>query len=256
MMKYTAILLLLILSTACLKTAEQVQREKRMENMSEQMESSQGLLADMVNQMKDMQSQLDKMNGRLEELEHKNKNIDPAQLQKMNENVTLLQTQQQADSTQLTQIQNELKEQRAYLEKVTASLATLGKEKASSDKKKSARDELNSALGLIKNDKYAEARNILEGLIDNSDLSAGDVNKLYHGLGKVEYFTKNYEKALVYFSKIYAKFPKASLAPSSLLFIGRTLKKMGKKDEANEALNKVVEDYPKSREASEAKKEL
>jgi TolA-binding protein len=227
-----------------------------MENMSEQMESSQGLLADMVSQMKDMQSQLDKMNGRLEVLEHKNQNIDLEALKKMNENVTLLQTQQQNDSTQLTQIQNELKEQRAYLEKVTAGLASLSKEKASSGKKKSAKDELNSALTLIRREKFANARESLEGLIDNSELSPGDVNKLFHGLGRVEYFSKNYDKALVYFSKIYTKFPKSSLAPSSLLYIGRTLKKMGKKDEAVEALNKVAEDYPKSKEASEAKKEL
>ena len=46
------------------------------------------------------------------------------------------------------------------------------------------------------------------------------------------------------------------MGPSSLLFIGRCLEKMGKKDEAKEAYAKVVEDYAGSKEAKEAKKEM
>jgi TolA-binding protein len=61
---------------------------------------------------------------------------------------------------------------------------------------------------------------------------------------------------LIYFSKIYSKYPKSSLAASSLLFIGQNLEKMGKKDEAKEAYAKVVEDYAGSKEAKEAKKEM
>lgn len=257
MIRILSVALLLILSTACIKTAEQVNREKRFEAMSENMKDSQGLLADAVAQMKDMQAQLDKLNGRVEELEHRNKQLDPQQVSKMNESLTLLQTQQQSSSEQLTQIQAELKEQRAFLEKVTASLSSMGSEKPkASSKKKSAKAELSDALDLVKENKYTEARSALEGLIDADGLTAGDNNKIMHGLGRVEYYTKNYEKALVYFSKIYTKFPKASLAPSSLLFIARSLDKLGKKAEAKEAFTRCAEDYPGSAEAAEAKKEI
>ncbi len=259
MTKLLSVLLLLILSTACIKTADQVNREKRFEAMTENMKDSQGLLADVVNQMKDMQSQLDKMNGRLEELEHKNKQVDPQAIQKMNENLTLLQTQQQSDTESLSKIQAELKEQRGFLEKVTASLASMGsgseKPRASS-KKKSAKAELSDALGLVKEGKYSDAKAELESLIDAEGLSPGDNNKIMHGLGRIEYYTKNYEKALVYFSKIYTKYPKASLAPNSLLYIAKSLKKLGKKDEAKEAFTRVAEDYPGSKESAEAKKEI
>jgi TolA-binding protein len=61
---------------------------------------------------------------------------------------------------------------------------------------------------------------------------------------------------MVYFSKIFSRFPKASLAPACLLFIGRNLEKMNKKEEAKEAFTKVIEDYPGTSEAKEAKKEL
>jgi TolA-binding protein len=257
MTKVLSILSLLILTTACIKTADQVNREKRFEAMSENMKDSQGLLADVMTQLKNMQSQLDKLNGRVEELEYRNKQIDPEAIKKMNENLTLLQSQQQMDSQQLTQIQAELKEQRGFLEKVTTTLSSMGNEKArSSSKKKSAKAQLNDALDLVKAKDYAKARTALESMISAEGLSAGDNNRLFHGLGRVEYESKNYDKALVYFSKIYTKYPKSSLAPNALLYIGKSLKKLGKKDEAKEAFTRCAEDYPGSHEAAEAKKEI
>lgn len=251
---------LLFLFTSCIKTAEQVQREKKIDSISNQMSDSQNLLADMMTELKSMQSQLDKMNGRLEELEHRQKQVSPEGLKSMNESLNVLKAQQETDTAQMTQIQAELKEQRAFLEKVTTTLSGLSASQASKDrpagKKKSVKEELTSALDLVRNNKYDEARSELESLIGHKELSPGDTNKLMHGLGRVEYYSKNYDKALVYFSKIYTKYPKSSLAASSLLFIGKTLEKMSKNNEAKEAFAKVVEDYPASKEAKEAKKEL
>jgi len=247
---------LFVLSTACIKTADQVNREKRFDRISEQMGDTQGLLADVVSQMKDMQTQLDRMNGRLEELEHKQKQVNPENLNKMGETLNVLKTQQETDTATLAQIQNELKEQRAFMEKVTEGLAALKEKPAPAAKKKSVKEELERGLSLIKDDKYSDARKELEPLIDHSDLTPGDRNKVLHGLGKVEYYTGNHEKAMVYFSKIFTKFPRASLAPSSLLFIGRSLEKMGKKEEAKQAFQKVVEDYKGTKEANEAKQRL
>lgn len=253
-MKFLGFFFLIVLSVSCIKTAEQVEREKRMESMSDQLKDSQGLVADMVSQMKDMQSQLDRLNGKLEEMEHRNKTLNSESFNKMNETLMVLKTQQENDTTQLLQIQNEIKEQRAFIEKVTNSLTSAAP--APKAQKKSAKNELNHALELVKKNSYADARSELESLIDHPDLTPGDHNKVLHGLGKVEYYTKNFEKSLVYFSKIYSRFPKSSLAPSSLLFIGRNLEKMGKKDESKEAFAKVAEDYAGTKEAKEAKKEL
>lgn len=253
MTKFLALSLVIIFSSACIKTADQVHREKRFDSMSEQMKDSQGLMADLMVQIKEMRKQVDQLNGRLDEIEHQQGKINPENLKTMEENMALIKTQQETESTQLAQIQSELKDQRAFLEKVTAALKETS---TKSSKKKSAKEELNNGLDLIKKDKYADARNELAPLIDHPKLTPGDHNKVLHGLGKVEYYTGNNEKALVYFSKIFTKYPKSSLAPSSLLFIGRSLKKMGKKDEAKEAFAKVVEDYPSSKEANAAKKEL
>ena len=254
MTKTLILLISLLMVSSCIKTADQVQREKRMESMSEQMKDSQGLVAEIHGQLKDMQHQLDKMNGRVEELEHRQKQVNPDQFNKMSETLNLMKTQQENEATQLQQIQAELKEQRSFIEKVTASLAA-PEAAPKSSKKKSAKSELNSALEQVTNGKYAPARSTLEELIDHPDLTPGEKNKVLHALGRVEYHTKNYEKALTYFSKVYTKYPKATIAPNCLLYIGRTLKKMGKKDEASEAFAKVSEDYPGSKESEQAKKE-
>lgn len=255
MIKIFSFISFLFLLTACIKTADQVQREKRLESVSEQVKDSQGLVAELLAQIKDMQGQLDKMNGRMEEIEHSQKKVNPDNINKMNETLNVMKTKQDTDSEQLVQIQNELKEQRSFLEKVTQSL-TAAKEPSKSSKKKNVKAELENGLDLIKKDKFSAAREELETLIDHPELTPGDNNKVLYGLGKVEYYSGNSDKALIYFSKIYTRYPKASLAPSSLLFIGRSLVKMGKKDEAKEAFSKVVEDYKDSKEANEAKKEL
>jgi TolA-binding protein len=255
-MKHMMILVLLLSATACLKTADQVQREKRFDSMGEQMKDSQGLVADLLGQMKDMQTQLDRLNGRVEELEHKQKQIKPDEMNKLSESVSHLKTQQENESTQLLAIQAELKEQRGFIEKVTKSLDQMGKQPSQPRaQKKGAKEELTVAIELVNKHKFGDARDALESLIEHDDLNPGDNNKVFHSLGRVEYNTKNYDKALVYFSKIYTKYPKASLAPSSLLFIGRTLKKMGKNDEAKEAFSKLKDEYPGSKEAKEVKHE-
>ncbi len=258
MTKLASLFILLAISSSCIKTADQVQREKRFESMSEQMKDSQGLLTELLNETKSMRSELDKLNGRLEVVEHQQKQLSPDQMNKMSETLNVMKTQEDSQNTQLLQIQNEMKEQRAFIEKVTASLSSV-KETHSpkkSSKKKSAKEELSEALTLVKKNKYTDAREDLESLIDHPDLTPGDHNKVLQGLGKVEYFGGNPDKALVYFSKVYTKYPQASIAPSCLLYIGRSLEKLGKKDEAKQAYLKVVEDYPKSKEANEAKKEI
>lgn len=253
MTKILVFVTLAFFASACIKTADQVNREKRFDSMTEQLKDSQGLVADLVNQMKDSQKQMDLLNGRIEEMEHRQSQINPEKLKTMDENMALMKTQQEAQAAQLTQIQEELKEQRAFMEKV---MAALKESTAKPEKKKSVKEDLNSGLDLIKKDKYAEAREELTPLIDHSKLTPGEKNKVLHGLGKVEYYTGNYDKALVYFSKVFTKYPKSSLGPSSLLFIGLSLKKLDKKDEAKEAFTKVMEDYPGSKEANAAKKEL
>ena len=252
-MTKSLLLVSLFLLASCLKTAEQVQREKKMAEIPSQVQSSQKMMSDLLIQMKDLRAQMNTLNGRIEELEYKQGQTDPEKEKKASETMNLIQNQQTAQATQLEEIKADLKEQRSFLEKVTSSLKNIS---SGDNKKKSAKGELASALSLVSSNKYADARKELEALIGNPGLTAGDTNKLYHGLGRTEFYTKNYDKALVYFSKIYTKYPRSSIAPSSLLFIARSLSKLGKTDEAKEAFEQVTTQYAGSKEAEEAKKEM
>lgn len=253
-----ALISIMFLASGCIKTAEQVNREKKLDSISEQVKDSQGLVVDMSNMLRDMQGQLDKQNGKLEELEHKTSGTD---LKQMSETLNLVKTQNETLAeenkqlkNQMTTLQEEMKGQREFIEKVTKSLGSM--KSTSNSQKKNAKTDLQEALTLIKNDKYNEARSLLEPIIDHKDLTPGDKNKVLHSLGKVEYYTKNYEQALVYFSKVFTKYPKSSIAPNSLLFIGRSLKAMNKKDAAKEAFEQVKSEYAGTADAKLADAEI
>ncbi len=264
MTKFITVVVLLTLMASCIKTADQLHREKKFDSMSEQLTDSQSLISELVIQVKEMKSELAQLNGKVEELEHKQKNVDSSSLTKLTEDLNFLKSQKELETTQISEIQTQLKEQKEFLEKVTNSLVEIEKNKnrnnnsnkSTSTKKKSAKEELTEVLSSLKKKSFAEAKNTLLSLLEKNELSPGDTNKALHALGQLEFNKKNFDQALVYFSKIYSKYPKATLAPSSLLFIGKSLKRMGKKDEAKQAFAKLSEDYPRAKETSEAKKEL
>lgn len=133
-MTKSLLIISLFLLASCLKTAEQVQREKKMAEIPDQVQSSQKMMSDLLIQMKDLRAQMNTLNGRIEELEYKQGQTDPEKEKKSSETMNLIQNQQTAQATQLEEIKAELKEQRAFLEKVTSSLKNI----SSGDTKKKA----------------------------------------------------------------------------------------------------------------------
>lgn len=124
-MTKSLLIISLFLLASCLKTAEQVQREKKMAEIPDQVQSSQKMMSDLLIQMKDLRAQMNTLNGRIEELEYKQGQTDPEKEKKSSETMNLIQNQQTAQATQLEEIKAELKEQRAFLEKVTSSLKNI-----------------------------------------------------------------------------------------------------------------------------------
>jgi TolA-binding protein len=251
-MKSILVLALLLSLTSCFKTAEQVRREQRVDNMSQQLSDSQNIVADLTVMLKNLQSQIDILSGKVEELQKNQQQLQGADLKGMTESLNVMKTQ--LDTVQKSQEaqSEELKLQRGFIEKVTEKLGNLNKS-TSAGPKKGPKDEIAEARKLIGRRKLSDARSILEGMINDSKVSPGDMNKVLHGLGEIEFAQKNWEKSLVFFSKIYTKYPKSSLAPSSLLHIGRALKKLGKTDEASQAFQELRTQYPDSAAAKEAR---
>ena len=243
--------LALIPLTGCLKTAEQIRREQRVESMSQELADSQNIVADLTVMLKNLQTQIDTLNGRVEELQQGQKAVQSVDLKAMSENVAVIKQQVDALTTTQAAQGEEVKQQRAFIEKVTDKLGKMSAPASSA--KKNPKEEIQAALKLVRRKRWNEARQALEPLVDSSNLSPADVNKVYHGLGLVEFGQKNWEKSLVFFSKIYTKYPKSSLAPSSLLHIGKALDRLGKKDESQQAFQELKSQYPQSAAAKEAR---
>lgn len=251
MKSFVVIAVSLVSLAGCLKTAEQVRREQRVESMSQELASSQNIVADLTVMLKGLQTQIDTLTGRVEELEQAQLQLAKVDPKALSESVVVLK--QQVDTLTATQATHgqEIKQQREFIEKVTD---RLGKMTSSAPAPaKNAKQNVQAALKLVNQKKWDQARAALEELIASPSLSPADLNKAYHGLGLVEFGQKNWEKSLVLFSKIYTKYPKSSLAPSSLLHIGRALAKLEKKDESQQALQQLKEQYPQSAAAKEVK---
>jgi TolA-binding protein len=254
-MKLLLPFVLALFAAGCLKTAEQVRREQRVESMSQQLSDSQNIVADLTVMLKNLQTQIDALNGKVEELQHSQKsNTD---MQQLKDELAALRIQTQALAEGQKNQSEEMQQQRIFIEKVTDSLGKMGNHRSSVEDlgKKKPKDAVAEAHALIGKKKYSDARRILEGLSEDSSVSPADKNKALHGLGVLEFEQKNYDKGLVFFSRIYTKYPQSSLAPSSLLYIGRSFGRMGKKDEAKQAFEELQSNYPKSPLAKRARSE-
>lgn len=251
-------LFILLTLTSCIKTADQVNRERQFSNMSTQLTDSQALVGKIMSQLSDLQSQIETLTGRVEEVEHKQSLVNPAKFKENSEDIIMLKTKADALQNQVESLQQELKVQKEYIEKVTEGLKSLNKQAkaAPAPATLTTKQRMEEALDMVSKNKYAEARKILETLIEHKELNAADHNKVFHGLGRVELYTNHPDKALVYLSKIVMNYPKSSLASNSLYLIGKAFQKQNKKEEARQAFTKVVSDYPTSRDAQRAQKEL
>ncbi len=243
-MRNILLLPLVLLVTGCLKTADQVRREQRLENMSQQLSDSQNIVADLTVMLKNLQTQIDQLNGKVEELQHQQANNGDLKLIK--DQLAQVQAQNEALAEGQKKQAEEMTQQRAFIEKVTDKLGKLGAQRGDDSPKKKPKEAVAEALELIKRKKNSQAREALERIDREDELSAADRNKVWHALGILEQREDKHEKALVYFSKIYTKYPKSSLAPSSLAHIADSLEKLGKKDEAAQAREELRSQYPGS----------
>lgn len=258
MKKTMTLLFVLLFLTSCIKTADQVNRERQLTTMSSQLTDSQGLVGQMLKQMQSMQDQLETLTGKVEEMENKQTLINPEKIKENGQDIVILKTKADTQINELAVLREELRNQKAFAEKVTQGLKTLNQQAAPAPApaSKTTKQKMHEALEMVSNNKYAAAKAILETLVEHKDLNAADHNKVFHGLGRAELYSNNADKALVYLSKIVMNYPRSSLAPNSLYLIGKSFQKLNKKDEANQAFNKLLTDYPDSSDAAKAKKEL
>lgn len=250
-----SVIALSLLSTGCFKTAEDIAREKKVDQMSAQLEQSSKLVADLTQQVRDLQGGLASTTGQIQEIDHLQKKSTEQQAQSLTQSIAQLQAQVKALSEEneqnkklIASLSDELDAQKAYTRKVSRSIGKL----ASS----SQGPTYNSANKLFEASKLKEAKEAYLQVLDDGKINAAQRNLVWHNLGYINYREGQYDNAMTYFSKIYTKYPNSSYAPKALIYIARSFDKTGKKAEARATYQEVINKFPKSSQAKDAKKEM
>ncbi len=246
---------MLFFLVSCFKTAEEIQRNKMVDQMGLQLEQSSKLVAELTQQVTDLQTRLATTTGQIEEIDHKNQKTTAEQRQTLEQSIAQLQEQVKVLSIQssenqkmLATLQSELNSQKQYSKKVARTLGKIAKD--------SRGPTIKDAHKLFEKNKLKEAEEAYLLVLDEGKINAAQRNAVRYNLGLINYWNKKYEDAAAYFSKIYTKWPKSSYAPRSLLYIARSMDKSGKKAEAKAVYEELISKYPKSSHAKTAKKEM
>lgn len=253
MIKPVTLIFTLFIFSSCLKTSEELRREKIVDTMSVQMKESQAMMAELNTRLQEFQERATSFQGQVEELEHRQKELTTSQSKKINENLESLNAQiaslqRTVDNNEKTirELGSEIHSQKKFVSKVTKSLSGMSN---------SPIDQYNEAMKLMDQKKYQQALPLLEDLV-SSNINAGKKNAVYYNLGLIKYDKKDYEQCLIYMSKIFTKWPRSSYAPKSLLYIARSFREQGKKDEAKASYNTLIKDYSKTSQAKAGSSEI
>ncbi len=254
-MKLITLLVLPLILTSCFKTAKEIKREKQRDT---QIRQSSQMVAELTLHVKDLQTKLANATGQIEEVEHntKTKTEETAltftqTIASLSEQVKVLTQQSQQNKIKLAALEKEVESQKQYIKSVNK---TLGK--IAGPTKKSSSNKLKSAHKAFEKNQQKKAISLYLDLLNTGKVNARQRNHIRYNLGLLYYWKKDYNNALVYFSKIYTKYPKSSWASKCLLYIARSFKGQKKAAEANATYAELVKKYPKSSSAKKAKKEM
>ncbi len=256
MKRNLSLIALLLLLTSCFKTAEEIKREKAID---QQLEQSSRIIADLTTQITELKGGLATTSGQIEEIDHKSKQSNEKKYTSLEQNIAQLNAQVKvlneentSHQKQLSFLSKEVKAQKSFIKNITGTLTKLN----TGGSKKSKQSLIKKAHKAFEKNQKKKAKNLYQEVLASSKISNAQKNHVYFNLGLLNYWGKKYDQALIYFSKIYTKYPKSSFSPRALLYIARSFSKTGKSEEANATYQEVISKYPKSRQATAAKKEI
>ena len=254
-MKLTLLIVLSLITTSCFKTAEEIKREQQ---RNIQIEQSSQMVAELTLQVKDLQTKLANATGQIEEIDHNTKTKTEETtmtftqtIAQLSEQVKVLSQENKQNKIKIEALEKEVESQKKYIKNVNS---TLGK--IAEPTKSSSGNKLQAAHKAFEKNQQSKAITLYQEALSEGKINARQRNHARYNLGLLHYWKKDYDNALVYFSKIYTKYPKSSWAHKCLLYIGKSFKGQKKTAEANATFEELIKKYPKSSSAKKAKKEM
>jgi tol-pal system protein YbgF len=114
--------------------------------------------------------------------------------------------------------------------------------------------EYKDAFVALKSGKNADAAVVLQKMLDEK-VPDEIADHCHYWIGEIKYAAKKYRDALQEFNEVLT-FDKSKKRGDAQLMIGLCYERMGDKEKAREALEKVVNDYPMTGNVKQAKKHL
>ena len=173
------------LFTSC-KTTEEVAREKKMDDMSNQFGDNQKLSANMSIRIVEVQTRVAKLEGRIQEVDHSSKKAREeeigASIKQLQEQTGFLEKKSTEHSLLIENIEKQLKEQKKFLQNITNTLKNLssgrrGKKKSSKRSASKPLSPVDSAMKLYRRGAYTKARSAMEQLIQSKNISKQNTRK-------------------------------------------------------------------------------
>lgn len=247
--------------TSCLKTAAEIQRDQEVEQALVSARESNAIIAEITSKNKELQDQMSTLQGRIDEVQ-----------QKLNTNGTSAATTTQnteqflklvADVEELksnnAKLQKAQEDNMEYIKKLESSIKGLtttpidASSFESKDKKKEKEITIDDAEKYLTDKKYSEVLTACKEVVA-SKATDGKKNRCKYAQGLAYKELKQYDEGLLSLSQIYTDWPKSSLAPNALFEIGKILQLKGQNKESQLMFKKLINEYPKTDVAKEAKK--
>jgi len=231
-------------------TTEQIERDKKINSLSEQVGQSQKLSTDFFDRLTELEQSLASNTGKIEELEHfqgqKGKDLE----QELQANVQTLNEQMKNLNAKVEKALAQLEENKKFIDSITGTLKKAGqRQQAEENPYKHAMSEYNKG-------RFKQSSELFIQLLGSNQIAKNKIPQALHYIGLCQYRLKKNQEALIYFSKIYANHASSKYAPSALLHIGKSFKRLNKISDAKDSFTELVSKFPTSRHASTAKKEL
>lgn len=254
--KILPLLILAALAGGCIPTQRQLTMERDLEEMKRRLAASERAIASQQSRRGDETS------NRLEALSRRQ-----AELQASLDALRLEQQALNGRLADLSQADNELRDELSLVRddlglKISAIEDQLSKPAAKKQKPtttpvaESPEDLYRRAVAMIRADKrYAEGRDLLQRFLQQQPQHSLSVNASYW-IGEAYYGEKKYENAILQFQDVIDKYSDHPKAAAAQLKQGITFQTLGDNQSAKAIFNKLVESFPLSSEAKEAKRRL
>lgn len=176
-------------------------------------------------------------------------------LENLQKNQAGLDVQMEDLMSQLIQSSENLKDFDYKLDNISTKLdnITSALEKDGSDYKMPPGEIYSQAKSQLDSAQYASAAKGFALYIQNAP-NGQNIEESYLYLAQALFNLEDYQKAAVSSATLLDKFPKSKHTAAARIIYARSIIPLGKKDEAKNYLQSVVQDYKGSTEAAEAKK--